>query len=121
LRAWYPIEVFEFPIHDGEHVDRVESADSLVTDTRLRDALRVLGGPGAFAFPREEERVLSFRTPDVVDDAAYAVECAAVGEVDLPRLETYITELEQRVDWLEQRFWPRVLRLASRLVRRVAR
>jgi glycosyl transferase family 2 len=128
LRAWYPIEVLEFPIHDGEHVDRTVLDGAVVTDTRLRDALRVLrdragsnSRPGAFALPRQEERVLSFRTPDVVDDAAYAVECAAVGEVDLPRLEAYITELEQRVNWLEQRFWPRVLRLASRLVRRVAR
>jgi len=61
---------------------------------------------------------ISFRTPDVVDDAAYAVECAAVGEVDLPRLEQYVSELEQRVGWLEQRFWPRFLRTAARLVGR---
>jgi len=40
-------------------------------------------------------------------DAAYAVECAAVVRVDLPRLEQYVSELEQRVGWLEQRFWPR--------------
>ena len=63
--------------------------------------------------------LLSFPTPDIVDDAAYAVECAAVGEVDLPRLEQYIAELEQRIGWLEQRFWPRVLRAGSRLVQRV--
>ncbi len=121
LRAWYPIEVFRFPVGDGK------SDGSLVTDTRLRDALRVLrerapseGKPGSFALPGPDAPVLSFRTPDVVDDAAYAVECAAVGEVDLPRLETYIAELEHRIAWLEQRFWPRVLRLASRLLRRPA-
>jgi hypothetical protein len=68
--------------------------------------------------PSAGTHALSFRTPDIVDDAAYAVECAAVGEVDLPRLEEYVTELEQRVGWLEQRFWPRLLRSASRRVNR---
>jgi hypothetical protein len=127
LRAWYPIEVFHFPVRDRENTEEGESDGALVTDTRLRDALRVLreqaasqGKPRAFALPGPEARVLSFRTPDVVDDAAYAVECAAVGEVDLPHLEKYIAELEHRVAWLEQRFWPRVLRLASRLLRRAA-
>ena len=119
LRAWYPIEVFDFR---GD-----AAADAgFVPDTRLRDAVRALrqqateSTPGSFALPSGEERILSFRTPDVVDDAVYAVECAAVGEVDLPRLEEYISELEQRVGWLEQRFWPRVLRLGSRVMHRVA-
>jgi hypothetical protein len=105
LRAWYPLEVFQFPDRVRE---TVEPADSLVQDTRLRDALRSLRDTGG----------VSFRTPDVVDDAAYAVECAAVGEVDLPRLEQYVSELEQRVGWLEQRLWPRFLRSAARLVGR---
>jgi hypothetical protein len=105
LRAWYPLEVLEFANRGRESG---EPSDSLVQDTRLRDALRSLRDAGG----------ISFRTPDVVDDAAYAVECAAVGEVDLPRLEQYVSELEQRVGWLEQRFWPRVLRAAARLVGR---
>jgi len=105
LRAWYPLEVLEFATRGRESG---EPSDSLVQDTRLRDALRSLRATGG----------ISFRTPDVVDDAGYAVECAAVGEVDLPRLEQYVSELEQRVGWLEQRFWPRVLRAASRLVGR---
>jgi hypothetical protein len=106
LRAWYPLEVFEFANRAAR--ESAEPTDSLVQDTRLRDALRSLRDSGG----------ISFRTPDVVDDAAYAVECAAVGEVDLPRLEQYVSELEQRVGWLEQRFWPRVLRAAARLVGR---
>jgi hypothetical protein len=107
LRAWYPLEVFQLPAEE-----RVAGAeDSLVGDTRLRDAVRAV----------REGRPLLLRTPDVVDDAAYAVECAAVGEVDLPRLEQYVSELEQRVGWLEQRLWPRILRAAARLVRRRAR
>jgi hypothetical protein len=117
LRAWYPIEVFQLPTAGEEELP----GDSLVEDTRLRDALRSLREDGAstsFALPSSGGSRLSFRTPDVVDDAAYAVDCAAVGEVDLPRLEEYVTELEQRIGWLEQRFWPRALRSASRLLRR---
>lgn len=93
LRAWYPVEVLT--------VGAVDSGS--IADSRLRDAL---AGEAVF------------RTPDIVDDAAYAVECAEVGEVDLPRLEAYVAELEQRVAFLEQRFWPRVLRTASKIIRR---
>jgi hypothetical protein len=103
LRAWYPIEIMsaarEVATDDGD----------LVEDTRLRDALRAL---------RSGQVPLTFRVPDIVEDARYAVECAAVGEVDLPRLEQYVTELERRVDWLEQRFWPRVMRRLARVARR---
>jgi hypothetical protein len=106
LRAWYPIEVMYF----GREVVSQDDA-ALVEDTRLRDALRAL---------RNGEAPVAFRMPDIVEDARYAVECAAVGEVDLPRLEQYVTELEQRVEWLEQRFWPRVLRRVTRLARRSA-
>ena len=115
-------------MRDGENAEQHASDGSLITDTRLRDALRVLredasseGKPGSHELPGAAGPVLSFRTPNVVDDAAYAVECAAVGEVDLPRLELYIAELEHRVAWLEQRLWPRVLRAASRLAGRSSR
>lgn len=121
LRAWYPIEVLHFPMGAAESGE--EHAGSVV-DTRLRDALHALREAAAseaaparpFALPEHGASRLSFRMPDVVDDAAYAVECAAVGEVDLPGLERYVAELEARVDWLEQRLWPRVLRRLSRLV-----
>jgi hypothetical protein len=104
LRAWYPIEVMFLGSREqlGDDV-------ALVEDTRLRDALLAI---------RNGETPLTFRVPDIVDDARYAVECAAVGEVDLPRLEQYVTELEQRVEWLEQRFWPRVLRRVARIAGR---
>jgi hypothetical protein len=114
LRSWYPVEVFET-------ANRDDAPGSLVEDTRLRDALRTLREQttdGSYAVPDGGSGAISFRTPDIVDDAAYAVECAAVGEVDLPRLEDYVTELEQRVGWLEQRFWPRLLRSVSRRVNR---
>lgn len=104
MRAWYPIEVMYF----GSQVEQPD-ASVLVEDTRLRDALESI---------RNGQAPLTFRVPDIVEDARYAVECAAVGEVDLPRLEQYVTELEQRVEWLEQRFWPRVLRRVARIAGR---
>ena len=105
LRAWYPIEVmYRGPQQHHEVAD-------LVADTRLLDALEAL---------RNGETALTFRVPDIVDDARYAAECAAVGEVELPKLEQYITELEQRVASLEQRFWPRVQRRLSRVARRAS-
>ena len=124
LRAWYPIEVLHFPDRASADFGDERLAGSVVDDERLRNALRALreavGAEGksgrAFALPEQGAGLLSFRTPDVVDDAAYAVECAAVGEVDLPGLERYVAELEERVRWLEQRLWPRVLRRLSRFV-----
>ena len=89
---------------------------SLVEDVRLRDALRSLD-----AASREggaEVDALELRAPGIVDDASYAVECAAVGEVDLARLDRHIRELEERIGVLEARFWPRVARTLSRAVRR---
>jgi hypothetical protein len=103
LRSWYPIEV----MYSGPQQYR--EVEDLVVDTRLLDALQAI---------RNGATALTFRVPDIVEDARYAAECAAVGEVELPKLEQYITELEQRVEWLEQRFWPRVLRRLARVARR---
>jgi hypothetical protein len=104
LRGWYPIEVFRFP-DDGEgqvapdedEVARGLADGSLVVDTRLRDALRALPA-GRLTFP----------VPDVVEDAAYAVECAALGEADMVRLEHRLDELEERLARLQRGLWPRM-------------
>jgi hypothetical protein len=120
LRAWYPIEAFQFP--EGrepgvgeEELFRGISAGTLVVDERLRDALRELRGGQGYRLPVDGASELVFRSPDIVDDAAYAVECAAVGEVDLLRLDKHLRDLEARIAFLEARFWPRVLRSLSRL------
>lgn len=109
LRAWYPIEVFRFPARDADPSDRNVTAGladgSLVEDLRLRDHLRAL---------REGRDLAPFTMPTIVDEASHAIECAAVGEVDLAGLDRHIRELEDRISNLEQRFWPRVVRRLSR-------
>ena len=107
LRAWYPIEVFRFPadgLLDRGRIDAGLADGTFVADTRLRDALTA-DAP-------------SFPVPSIVDDSSYAVECAAVGEVDLVRLDRQIRELEMRIAELEARFWPTVRRSLKRLARR---
>ena len=120
LRAWYPIEVLHFPESE------VGSAGDarLVDDTRLRDVLRDLrneaedGDAGGYALPAGGANRIAFPVPSIVDDAAYAVECAAVGEVDLVRLDRQIRDLELRIAALEAHFWPRVQATLRRLARR---
>ena len=125
LRAWYPIEVFRVPQAetgaDGDlALDDLIASGELVVDTRLRDALRSLRdvGTGKYALPAGGRSRLAFPVPNIVDDASYAIECAAVGEVDLVRLDAQIRELELRIAALEARIWPRVRRALRRLARR---
>ena len=109
LRAWYPIEVFRFPARDADPADGNVAAGladgTLVEDFRLRDYLRAL---------REGRDLAPFTMPTIVDEASHAIECAAIGEVDLAGLDRHIRELEDRIANLEQRFWPRVVRRLSR-------
>jgi hypothetical protein len=115
LRAWYPLEVFRFPadpvIGSGD-AETLLAEGTLVNDTRLSDVLRGLG-----TTPSASE-VVALPVPNIVDDAAYAVECAAVGEVDLVGLDRQIRELELRIAALEAKFWPTVRRRLRRLARR---
>lgn len=117
LRAWYPIEVLRFSESPPPEDDRPAA---LVTDTRLRDALRSLreGDSGVWALPVDGVSRIAFRVPSIVDDASYAIECAAVGEVDLVRLDAQIRQLELRIAALEAPFWQSVRRALRRLARR---
>jgi hypothetical protein len=144
LRAWYPLEVLSFPVRSRAQAERARGAvanvsgetvvddatlaeeladESLVVDMRLADALRALGWEGssapgpsdAFVVRPNEASPLELGAPSIVEDAAYAVECADVGEVDITELERHVEALEQRVAWLEEGLGPRVLRVLSRI------
>jgi hypothetical protein len=98
---------------------------SLVIDTRLRDALRVLRGSAGgreFALPSSGEGRLSFSRPSVVDDAAYAVDVAALGEADVVRLQRRLDTLEPRLLALEHRpstqLYRRLRAAAKKVLRR---
>lgn len=123
LRAWYPIEVLCFPSLPvgtaaaapapvDDEIARGLADGTLVVDERLSGALRRLRQPDGSRIALEPP------IPDIVDDAEYAIECAALGEVDLEALDRHIRALEARIAWLEQRLWPRVLRRVSRAVGR---
>ena len=112
-------------VADDTEVARGVADGSLVVDERLRDALRHLrlvesadGSERGFAVPQDGAGQLALRAPTVVDDVAYAGECAAVREVDFEPLKIGISELEQRIATLEAGFWPRAARTLSRIVRR---
>src|SRR6266542_2660724 len=86
-------EVYESLVVDDDALERGLQEASLVVDTRLRDALRTLREGNELSFPR----------PTVVDEAAYAVDVAALGEADVVRLQRRLDTLEQRLLTIERR------------------
>ena len=113
---------------DGGTLERGLADGTLVSDTRLRDALRDVAGrspvPPAsesrftFALPEAGTPGLRFPRPTIVDDADYAVEIAALGEADVVRMQRRLDELEGRLSSLERRPSARVGRRLRRLLRR---
>ena len=92
---------------DDEAVGRGLADGTLVEDTRLRDALRLLrlsdqrsAGRG-FAVPAELEAPIELPATTAADDVAYAVEAAALSEADAVRIQRRIDVLEQRLTALE--------------------
>jgi Glycosyl transferase family 2 len=86
-------ELYGSLVVDDSALERGLAEGSLVTDTRLRDALRTLDAGEELVFPR----------PTVVDEAAYAVDVAALGEADVVRLQRRLDTLEQRLLTIERR------------------
>lgn len=118
-------EFYESLVIDDAALERGLEDGSLVTDTRLRDALRVLredDGRGTFARPADGESRLSLPRPSVVDDAAYAVDVAALGEADVVRVQRDLDALESRLRGLETRpatrLYSRLGGAAKRMLRR---
>jgi hypothetical protein len=129
--GWSPIELLHFPLrspeqcareHPGEQasslwdravVDEVARgrglADgSLVSDTRLRDALRMLVGETEaregelrrLVTPRAGSRLV-FPRPSLADDAGYAVEAAVLREAMVVGAVRHLDQLERRLSSLE--------------------
>jgi hypothetical protein len=65
---------------------------TLVRDTRLRNALRAIRGGKPLTFP----------TPTLADDAAYAVEAVALTEAYAVRAQRQLDGIEQRLLGLER-------------------
>jgi hypothetical protein len=85
-----------------EEVKRGLADGTLVVDTRLRDALRLLrlrqsSEARRFSIPAERSDPLDLPLPNVVDEAAYAVDVATLGESDVVRLQSRLDELELRL------------------------
>ena len=104
-------EFYESLVVDDDALERGLHDGSLVIDTRLRDALRAL----------DEGKQVTFPRPTVVDEAAYAVDVAALGEADVVRLQRRLDTLEQRLLKLERRPLVRVDRKLRRVARQLLR
>jgi hypothetical protein len=104
-------ELYESLLVDDDALERGLQDGSLVIDARLRDALRTL----------REGRQLTFPRPNVVDEAAYAVDVAALGEADVVRLQRRLDTLEQRLVTLERRPVVRIDRKVRRAAKKLLR
>ena len=97
-------QYYDAQVVSDQEVDQGLATGRLVVDTRLREALRRIDAGDVR---------LDFPTPTLVDEAAYAVEAAVLGEADVVRLQRRLDELEHRLASIE-------LRLPNRVYRRVA-
>jgi hypothetical protein len=119
-------EFYESLTVDDDALERGLRNGSLVIDTRLQDALRALrvpdknGNAARFALPSEDS-VLSFPRPSVVDDAAYAVDVAALGEAEVVRVQRRLDRLEPRLSALERRSTARLSHQLARAARKLVR
>ena len=101
VRAWFPIEVLRFPVNDGpgdvydEHALRRGVEQGILSvDTRVRDALRALA----------EGRSPEFARTDLVEEAQFAADLAALGEADIAQARDRMDELDARLSALESSF-----------------
>jgi Glycosyl transferase family 2 len=91
LRAGRIEEQYESLVVDDDALERGIAAGTLVVDTRLRDALRMLRSGRELRFPQQAD----------ADDVAYAVETAVLDEAYVVRAQRRIDSLEQRLQALE--------------------
>jgi hypothetical protein len=91
LQAGRIDEQYESLVVDDAALDRGLADGTLVTDTRLRDALRAVRGG----------RRPTFEQPSAADEVAYAVEAAVLDEAYVVRAQRDLDALEERLESLE--------------------
>jgi hypothetical protein len=90
---------------DDEALARGLEDGTLVTDMRLRDALRLLRADAAgrdFALPSELAQSLTFPRPSVAEEVEYGVEAAVLSEAYAVRAQRQLDGLERRLLSLEE-------------------
>lgn len=95
---------------DDEKLQQGIADESIVVDTRLRDALRSLhvdGVASGFRPPKELASTFRSQRPSTPDIVQYAVEAASLAEADLVRVRRSADQLESRVAILEALPWAR--------------
>jgi hypothetical protein len=112
-------EFYDSLVIDDAGLEQGLTEGSLVVDTRLRDVLRGLRSAQNGSFTVDG---VAFPRPTVVDEAAYAVDVAALGEADVVRVQRRLDQLEQRVAAVEgERPALRLRRELGRIARRLTR
>ena len=104
-------QFYESLVIDDVALERGLSDGSLIVDARLRDVLRTLRSTQNGGFSLDG---VAFPRPTVVDEAAYAVDVAALGEADVVRMQRRLDELEQRVAAVEGGLFGRLVRRFGR-------
>jgi hypothetical protein len=96
-------EQYDSMVIDDVALERGLEEETLVVDTRLRDALRTLrsDGAGRFALPSERGTPFSFPHPSLSEEAEFAAEAAALDESYVVRMQRRLDGLEQRLESLE--------------------
>jgi hypothetical protein len=96
-------EQYDSMVIDDVDLERGLEEETLVVDTRLRDALRTLrrDGAGRFALPSELGTPFSFPRPSLSEEAEFAAEAAALDESYVVRMQRRLDGLEQRLESLE--------------------